>query len=59
MEAASEFVTENKRIMFLPIISYILCLPIGLWFTATVIWIYGMGTPEYKELSFVANIVGD
>jgi hypothetical protein len=59
MEAASEFVTENKRIMFLPIIAYICCLPIILWFTATVIWIYGMGTPRYEELYFVAKIDGN
>jgi hypothetical protein len=59
MEAASEFITENKRIMVLPLVAYVLCLPIIAWWTATSIWIYGMGTPYFSELSFIAKIQGD
>jgi hypothetical protein len=59
MEAASQFISQNKRIMFLPLIAYICCLPIIAWWTATTIWIYGLGEPKYNEFSFIAKIEGN
>jgi uncharacterized membrane protein YdjX (TVP38/TMEM64 family) len=58
MEASSEFITENKKIFFLPIIAYILCLPVVFWWTITSIFIYGLGTPKYDEYNFVAEVEG-
>lgn len=56
MEASSEFVTENKRIVLLPIVMYIMCIPVILWWTSATIFIYGMGTAKYDEFNFVASI---
>ena len=59
MEAASEFITENKKIVFIPMIAYVLCLPIIAWWTAASIYIYSMGTPKYDETGFIATIEGN
>jgi hypothetical protein len=56
METASDFISENKKIVLLPFFSYLFCAPIIVWWTATAIFIYGLGTPEYKEKSFIANV---
>lgn len=56
MEASSEFLTENKKIVFLPIVMYIFSMPVILWWTSATIYIYGLGTPMYDEYNFVATI---
>ena len=56
MEASSEFVTENKKIVLLPVVMYIMCIPVVLWWTSATIFIYGMGTAKYDEFNFVASI---
>jgi hypothetical protein len=58
METASEFVTENKAIIYLPCIAYAICLPIIIWWTASAVFIYGLGTATFKEYSFVASLEG-
>jgi len=57
METASDFIGENKRVVFLPLVAYILSVPIVLWWTMTSIFIYGLGQPEFAKDSFIANIV--
>ena len=56
MEASSEFLTENKKIAFLPVLMYLFCIPVVLWWTSATIYIYGLGTPLYDEFNFVALI---
>lgn len=56
METASEFIGANKKVVFLPFFSYLFCFPIIVWWSVTAVFIYGLGTPEYKENSFVANV---
>ena len=57
MEAASEFITENKNIVFIPALAYLFCIPVILWWTSAMIFIYSMGTPTFEEKSFVATIL--
>jgi hypothetical protein len=56
MEASSEFILENKKIVLLPVVMYILCLPVIGWWTTATIYIYSMGTAKYDEFNFVASI---
>lgn len=57
METASDFIGENKKVVFLPFFAYLMCLPILVWWTVTSIFIYGLGTPEFNpEGSFVCKI---
>jgi len=56
METASDFIGSNKKVVFLPFFAYLFCLPIITWLTATLIYIYGLGEPTFKENSFVADV---
>jgi ABC-type dipeptide/oligopeptide/nickel transport system permease component len=47
MEAASEFLTSNKKVVLLPAIAYLMCIPVIFWWTSSCIYIYSMGTPTY------------
>jgi hypothetical protein len=47
MEAAGEFVSCNPRISLVPLVCYILFLPITLWYAAINVYIYSLGTPKY------------
>jgi hypothetical protein len=58
METASEFVVENKSIIYQPFIGYAVCLPIIIWWTISAVFIYSMGTPIFEENTFVATIEG-
>jgi hypothetical protein len=58
METASEFITENKTIIYVPCVAYSICLPIMVWWTAAAIYVYGLGTATFKEYSFVASLEG-
>jgi hypothetical protein len=59
MEAASEFVAGNLRIVLLPILSYVLVLAFFAYWTVTAVMVYSIGTTEFKPNSFTANIVWD
>lgn len=56
MEAASEFVSQNLRIVSLPIIAYIVCLPVFIIWTACATYLYSVGEAKFEENSFIANI---
>jgi hypothetical protein len=56
METASDFIGTNKGIVGLPFMAYLVCVPIITWWTATAVYIYGLGEPAYKENSFVAEV---
>ena len=56
MEAASEFVTSNLRILVLPVVAYLVCVPYIAYWSVTAVYIYSLGEPEFKPNSFFANI---
>lgn len=57
MEAASEFVTSNLRVMFLPVTAYLFCVPYIIYWVVTATYLYSIGEPEFEDMSFFANIV--
>jgi solute carrier family 44 (choline transporter-like protein), member 2/4/5 len=56
METASEFVTQNLRVIFLPLISYAMVLVFFLYWIYTAVYLYSIGEPVYEDNSPVANI---
>lgn len=56
MEAASDFVGKNLRVLFLPVLSYIVSLIFMLFWVFTTAHLYSIGEPEYKEGYPFANI---
>ena len=57
MEAAAEFVSGNPQIVTLPVLAYILSLAFFAYWTVTAVYVYSIGTTEFKPDSFTANIV--
>lgn len=47
MEAASEFVAQNLRVVTLPIIAYIIVLPVFIIWTACATYLYSVGEPTF------------
>lgn len=45
MEAASEFVTGNLRVLWLPILAYVLCVPYLCYWIVTAVFLYSIGEP--------------
>lgn len=59
MEAASDFVAGNLRILLLPIAAYFVCIPfIAYWFVSAV-FLWSIGEVKWKQNSFFAQIVWD
>mmetsp|Transcript_29339 Transcript_29339/g.44209 ORF Transcript_29339/g.44209 Transcript_29339/m.44209 type:complete len:428 (+) Transcript_29339:627-1910(+) len=56
MEAAGEFVSSNSHIGLLPIVTYILCIPVAAWWAASAVYLYSIGTVKYEDSSFIATI---
>lgn len=56
MGAAGEFVAKNTRIGWLPPISYVVCIPVFLWFIFTNLFLYSMGTPKFKKGDMFATM---
>lgn len=56
MECASEFVAGNIRVLLLPVISYLVCVPFIAYWVVTAVFLYSIGEPEFKNDSFFANI---
>jgi hypothetical protein len=59
MKAASDFVASNLRIIALPVISYLIAFAFFAFWVIAAVHIYSIGTAEFKENSFVANIKWD
>jgi len=57
MEAASEFVSSNLRVVVLPLLMYLFSMIFFAYWTVTAVYVYSIGTAEFKENSFIANIV--
>lgn len=43
METASDYISDNRLITFMPFGAYLLCAPIMLWWVFTAVYIYGLG----------------
>ena len=59
MQAASEFVTANLRIMITPLLSYVLVLTFFAWWVVSATWLYSMGNvvaPGNPNLSMMAEL---
>lgn len=59
MQAASEFVTANLRIMITPLLSYCLVLIFFAWWVVSATWLYSMGNvvaPGNPNLSMMAEL---
>ena len=59
MECSSEFVSENLRIIVLPIIVYFIAVIYFIFWLLAVVWLYSVGTAKFKPNSFIANISWD
>lgn len=49
MGAAGDFVATKPTIALVPVVCYILCLPVVAWYAATNVYLYSTGTPKYVE----------
>ncbi len=47
MEASGDFMSSNIKVIVVPIIATVMFLPFILWWAATIIYLFGMGTPVY------------
>lgn len=47
MEAASEFVSSNLRIITLPVIAYTICIPFMVYWVVSATYIYSIGEVEF------------
>jgi len=56
MEAGSDFVSSNLRVIALPVISYTLVFVYFLYWIVTAIHLYSIGEPEFQPASPIANI---
>ena len=56
LAASSEYLSSNNRIVFLPIITYILLLPITLLWAVVTVYLMSIGTPYFKPNSYIAGV---
>lgn len=56
MEAASDFISKNLRVMLLPVLAYCFSMAFFVLWMFAAVHVYSVGTSEYKKNSFIANI---
>ena len=56
MEAASDFVSSNLRIVLLPVISYACSIVFFAFWIVVAVHLYSIGEVEFERNSFIANI---
>lgn len=56
MEAASDFVSSNLRVILLPILAYMVSFLYLMWWIFSATYLYSVGEPEFKNNSPIANI---
>lgn len=56
MECSSNFVSSNLRIMLLPVTCYLICMPFIAYWLVTALYLFSIGTPEFKANSFLPNV---
>jgi hypothetical protein len=56
MECAADFVAGNVRVVAVPVIAYIIVLPIFIMWTFCAVHLYAIGDAEFVENQFLPNI---
>ena len=56
MECASEFVSQNIRIVVLPLIAYFLSMIFMVYWVFTAVYLFSVGKPTWEADSFIAKI---
>jgi hypothetical protein len=56
LAASSEYLSSNNRIVLLPVITYILTIPVMVCWSIVSIYLMTIGTPEFKEASFICSV---
>lgn len=56
MEAASDFVSGNLRILVLPIVAYLLSLIFFAYWIVTCVYIYGIGDVKFDPKLPIAKV---
>lgn len=56
MEAASDFVSSNLRIVLLPVMAYIVSFIFLMYWVFTAMHLYSIGEPEFVKGKPIANI---
>jgi hypothetical protein len=59
LQASSDFLSSNQRIIVMPIVKYFEMLPSVLIWSVIILYMLSNGTPVYKENSYVAMMVYD
>jgi len=59
MECASVFVSQNLRVVLLPILMYVFVAIFFVYWITTAVYLYSIGEPEFDAGSPVANIIWD
>ena len=57
MQAASQFVSQNLRIVVVPVISYVIVVPIFCLWTFCAVHLYSIGEAKFVENQFLPTIV--
>jgi hypothetical protein len=59
LAASSEYLSSNNRIVLLPVITYILTIPVAACWAVVSTYLMTIGTPEYKPDSFICTVKFD
>lgn len=59
MEAASDFVTSNMRVIFLPILAYVVSLGFFAYWAVTAVYLYGIGDVTYNAALPIASVANN
>jgi len=59
MEAASEFVESNLRIILLPVMAYIISILFFVYWAATAIYLYGVGDVKFNANLPIATVTNN
>ena len=57
VKAASDFLSSNTRIIFMPLFMYLLMVPIVCCWLYSVLSLASIGTPVYKENSYIGSMI--
>jgi len=56
MESASDFVSSNLRVIFLPVVAYIISMAFFCFWLSIALYLYSIGEAKYKDRSVIADI---
>lgn len=59
LQASSDFMSSNQRLIFLPLINYFIMAPIVAAWLVFMAFLGSIGTPKYKESSYISTMQYD